>query len=77
MNQPSLKTCKTPRLLQRYLAVMARHLPVTVGDTVHVLEEGAKYLGVVTKIFEKKGVQFFDVLFEDGDDGCYTAEDFC
>ena len=33
MNGPSLKTCKTPRLLQKWLAIVARNLPDAVTPT--------------------------------------------
>ncbi len=80
MRPPSLLECKTPRLLQRYLAKLAgkpiedRTVTFKVGDAVVVLDDGEKYPGVVTKAYEDG---MFDVGFEDGDDGCYSATDFC
>ncbi len=79
MQAPTLKICKTPRLLQRYLAGVARNLPGPAviyndGDAVLVLDEGEKYPGVVTEVH---GGGLYEVDFEDGDDGCYCAEDFC
>lgn len=81
MRPPTLIECKTSRLLQKYLAKLARKMSgedptVTfkVGDAVVVLEDGEKYPGVVTKVL-KDGL--YDVDFADGDDGCYSAESFC
>ena len=81
MRPPSLIECKTPRLLQKYLAKMARKasgedptVTFKVDDDVVVLDDGEKYPDVVTKVH---GDGTFDVDFTDGDDGCYSAEDFC
>ena len=64
MNIPSLRTCKTPRALQKYLAGMARAITKidsflpgeltvrAVGDAVLVLEEdGIKYPGEIVAAY--------------------------
>ncbi len=87
MEAPSLKICRTPRLLQRYLAKLARNLPgklpetdvvFNVDDAVLVLVEGVKYPGKITKVFGKgPNAGLYDVTFEDSEEGRYSAEDFC
>ena len=84
MKAPTLKMCKTPRLLQRYLAALVRSIQgeqgvaevaiFYVGDDVLVLEDGEKHPGVITEVH---GGGLYEVDFDDGDDGCYGAEDFC
>ena len=81
MNRPDLRICKTPRLLQRYLAMMARKISgeqgvvdiFYVGDIVFVLDEDGEYRGVIREVLDGG---FYEVDFDDGDDGCYGAEDF-
>ena len=45
-----------------------------VGDSVLVSEGVNKWPGKVTKVLP---AGFFDVELDDGEAGCYTAEDFC
>ena len=84
--------CKPPRLLHRYLAIMARNVnPTTeeqgvvegatycVGDTVDVLDDGEKYPGVIAKVYGEDDYEkaMYDIEFADGEIGRYGAEDFC
>jgi len=81
MKAPDLRTCKTPRLLQKYLATLVRKISgeqgvveqgfLHVGDAVLVHGE---HHGVITEVLDGG---FYEVDFDDGDDGCYSAEDFC
>ena len=90
MEGPSLETCRNPRLLQKYLVILARAVtkqkedPTTtfkVADSVLVLIDGEKHPGVVTKVFGTDEYDQETVLFEVAfDDGTYCvvgAEDFC
>ena len=87
MKAPTPRVIRKPRLLQRYLAVVARAITkmeksgqITIfqsGDKVAVMEDDVMCHGVIVEAFPDDNPPLYLVDFPDGEDGIYDADDFC